>query len=72
MNFGGSRFRDEPEISLTSLIDVVFTLIIFFVVGGLVLSRVDEEEGVRVARATDAAAMASPADAIPTSEATRA
>ena len=32
MNFGGSRFRDEPEISLTSLIDVVFTLIIFFVV----------------------------------------
>ncbi len=28
----GSRLRDEPEISLTSLIDVVFTLIIFFVV----------------------------------------
>lgn len=26
------RLRDEPEISLTSLIDVVFTLIIFFVV----------------------------------------
>lgn len=32
MNFGGSRLREDPEISLTSLIDVVFTLIIFFVV----------------------------------------
>lgn len=32
MNFGSGRLRDEPEISLTSLIDVVFTLIIFFVV----------------------------------------
>jgi len=32
MNFGASRLREDPEISLTSLIDVVFTLIIFFVV----------------------------------------
>lgn len=32
MNFSAGRFREEPEISLTSLIDVVFTLIIFFVV----------------------------------------
>ncbi len=32
MNFSSGRLRDEPEISLTSLIDVVFTLIIFFVV----------------------------------------
>jgi len=32
MNFSSRRFREEPEISLTSLIDVVFTLIIFFVV----------------------------------------
>ena len=32
MNFTSGRMREEPEISLTSLIDVVFTLIIFFVV----------------------------------------
>jgi len=32
MNFSSGRGREEPEISLTSLIDVVFTLIIFFVV----------------------------------------
>lgn len=32
MRLDSGRLRDEPEISLTSLIDVVFTLIIFFVV----------------------------------------
>lgn len=32
MRFDAGRLRDEPEISLTSLIDVVFTLIIFFVI----------------------------------------
>lgn len=32
MNFRTGRLAEEPEISLTSLIDVVFTLIIFFVV----------------------------------------
>lgn len=32
MNFRTGRLSEEPEISLTSLIDVVFTLIIFFVV----------------------------------------
>lgn len=32
MKIGASGARDEPEINLTSLIDVVFTLIIFFVV----------------------------------------
>lgn len=32
MRFDSGRLRDEPEISLTSLIDVVFTLIIFFVI----------------------------------------
>ena len=32
MNLGSTHRHDEPEISLTSLIDVVFTLIIFFVV----------------------------------------
>lgn len=32
MRLDTGRLRDEPEISLTSLIDVVFTLIIFFVI----------------------------------------
>lgn len=32
MNFGRASGAEEPEISLTSLIDVVFILIIFFVV----------------------------------------
>ncbi|MDX2298979.1 MAG: biopolymer transporter ExbD [Xanthomonadaceae bacterium] len=32
MRIDAGRQRDEPEITLTSLIDVVFTLIIFFVV----------------------------------------
>lgn len=32
MNFGKASASEEPEISLTSLIDVVFILIIFFVV----------------------------------------
>ncbi len=32
----------------------IFSLIVFFVVGGLVLSRVNEEEGMRVAREVDA------------------
>jgi len=32
MKIDAGRLRDEPEINLTSLIDVVFTLIIFFVV----------------------------------------
>jgi len=37
----------------------VFSLIVFFVVGGLLLTRVDVEEGARVARAVEAAAAAS-------------
>ena len=37
----------------------VFSLIFFFVVGGLLLARVDVEEGARVARAVEAAAIAS-------------
>ncbi len=32
MNFGRAAAQEEPEISLTSLIDVVFILIVFFVV----------------------------------------
>lgn len=35
----------------------IFSLIIFFVVGGLILSRLNEEEGIRVAREVDARAM---------------
>jgi UMF1 family MFS transporter len=35
----------------------IVSLVVFFIVGGLVLSRVDEVEGVRVARAADAATM---------------
>jgi MFS transporter, UMF1 family len=41
----------------TSRLSIV-SLIVFFVVGGLVLTRVNEEEGVRVARAADARAAA--------------
>ena len=37
----------------------VFSLIVFFVVGGLLLTRMDVEEGARVARAVEAAAAAS-------------
>jgi UMF1 family MFS transporter len=36
----------------------IVSLIIFFIVGGAVLSRLNEEEGVRVARAADAQAIA--------------
>ena len=34
----------------------IMALIVFFIVGGLILSRVNEEEGVRVAREADAKA----------------
>jgi UMF1 family MFS transporter len=34
----------------------IFSLIIFFIAGGLILSRVNEQEGIRVARAVDARA----------------
>lgn len=30
MNFGSRQGMEEPELNLTSLIDVVFCLIIFF------------------------------------------
>jgi UMF1 family MFS transporter len=33
----------------------IISLVIFFIVGGLLLSRVDEQEGIRLARAEDAA-----------------
>ena len=32
MNFAGRQGMEEPELNLTSLVDVVFSLIIFFVV----------------------------------------
>ena len=34
----------------------IVSLIFFFIVGGLLLTRVNEEEGIRVARAEDALA----------------
>jgi UMF1 family MFS transporter len=34
----------------------IISLIFFFIVGGLILSRVNEEEGMRVAREADAKA----------------
>lgn len=44
MRIDTGRLRDEPEISLTSLIDVVFTLIIFFVV----TTTFDEQSALRL------------------------
>jgi UMF1 family MFS transporter len=52
---GPLLFAVVGQITGTSRLSII-SLIVFFVVGGLVLNRVDEEEGMRVARATDAAA----------------
>jgi UMF1 family MFS transporter len=54
---GPLLFAVVGQVTGTSRLSII-SLIVFFIVGGLVLSRVDEEEGVRVARATDAAALA--------------
>jgi UMF1 family MFS transporter len=35
----------------------IISLVIFFIFGGLILTRVDEKEGIRVAREADAAAV---------------
>jgi UMF1 family MFS transporter len=53
---GPLLFAVVGQVTGTSRLSII-SLIVFFVVGGLVLSRVDEEEGVRVARAADAAAL---------------
>ena len=59
MNFRTGRLAEEPEISLTSLIDVVFTLIIFFVV----TATFDERSAIQIdlpKASTQAAAPAEP------------
>jgi UMF1 family MFS transporter len=43
------------QITGTSRLSI-FSLVIFFVVGGLILTTVDDKEGIRVAREQDAAA----------------
>jgi UMF1 family MFS transporter len=50
---GPLMFAVVGQLFGTSRLSII-SLIVFFVVGGLVLSRVNEEEGVRVARAADA------------------
>lgn len=49
-------FAVVAQLAGSSRLSIV-SLIAFFVIGGLVLSRVDEEEGIRVARAADARAI---------------
>ncbi len=51
---GPALFALVGQLTGTSRLSIV-SLVIFFVVGGLVLTRVNEEEGIRVARAVDAA-----------------
>lgn len=50
---GPLMFAVVGQLFGTSRLSII-SLIVFFVVGGLILSRVDEEEGIRVARAVDA------------------
>ena len=45
----------RPACSASSRLSIM-ALIVFFIVGGLILSRMNEEEGVRVAREADAKA----------------
>jgi UMF1 family MFS transporter len=53
---GPLLFAVVGQITGTSRLSII-SLIVFFLVGGLVLSRVDEEAGVRVARSADADAL---------------
>lgn len=46
-------FAVVGQLTGTSRLSII-SLIVFFIVGGLILSRVNEDEGVRVARAADA------------------
>ena len=52
---GPLLFAEVGRIAGSSRLSIV-ALIIFFIVGGILLSQVDEQEGIRVARAEDAAA----------------
>jgi len=51
---GPALFALVGQLTGTSRLSIV-SLVIFFVVGGLALTRVNEEEGIRVARAANAA-----------------
>jgi MFS-type transporter involved in bile tolerance (Atg22 family) len=53
---GPLLFAVVGQITGTSRLSII-SLIVFFLVGGLLLSRVDEEVGVRVARSADANAL---------------
>ncbi len=55
---GPFLFAVVGQLAGSSRLSIV-SLIIFFIVGGLILSRVNEEEGIRVAREADARATAS-------------
>jgi UMF1 family MFS transporter len=59
---GPLLFAVVGQLTGTSRLSII-SLVIFFVVGGLVLSRVDEREGIRAARAADAQATVAPAAA---------
>jgi UMF1 family MFS transporter len=52
--FGPLLFGVVSQVAGGSRLSIV-ALIVFFIVGGLLLSRVDEKEGIRVAREEDAA-----------------
>ena len=51
--FGPFLFAVVGQITGTSRLSII-ALIVFFVIGGLLLRRVDEQEGIRVAREEDA------------------
>jgi UMF1 family MFS transporter len=51
---GPAIFALVGQITGTSRLSII-SLVIFFILGGLILTRVDEKEGIRVAREADAA-----------------
>ena len=52
---GPFLFAAIGQITGSSRLSIV-ALVVFFIVGGLLLSRVDEQQGIRIAREEDAAA----------------
>lgn len=54
--FGPLVFSLTSQLLGNSRLGIV-SLIVFFIAGGLLLTRVDEQEGIRVAKATDAQAL---------------
>jgi len=55
--FGPFLFAVVGQMTGSSRLSII-ALIVFFIVGGVLLSRVDEKEGIRVAQEEDAAAVA--------------